>query len=124
MLITRETATWRGLVIDDEPDNLKLAGDLLEFLGATVERAKNGELALEMADTFEPNLILLDLSMPGLDGWELHRRWRARAEFDLVPIVALTALAMPTDVEKIRAEGFDAYIPKPFRITAMIDELR
>src|SRR5258708_18513403 len=124
MLITKETTSWRILVVDDEPDNLRLAGDLLEYLGAAVQRAKDGQQALEMADSFKPNLILLDLAMPGLDGWELQRRWRARPEFDLVPIVALTALVMQPDVDKIHAQGFDAYVAKPFRITAMIDELK
>ncbi len=123
MQITKEPSTWRVLVVDDEPDNLKLAADLLEFLGATVAQARNGQQALDLVDQFKPNLILLDLAMPEIDGWQIHQRLRARPEFDLVPIVALTALAMAADAEKVRAAGFDAYITKPFRVRAMIEQL-
>src|SRR5512143_2615279 len=95
--ITPETSTWRVLIVDDEPDNLTLAADLLGFYGAQVAQARSGQQALEVAATFEPNFILLDLAMPDLDGWELHRRLRAMPDYERVPIVALTALAMPTD---------------------------
>jgi CheY-like chemotaxis protein len=123
MQLTEETSTWRVLIVDDEPDNLKLAADLLEYVGATVSAAGGGQEALELADQFRPNMILLDLAMPELDGWEVHRRLRARKEFDHTPIVALTALVMASDAEKVRNAGFDAYITKPFRVKTLILEL-
>ncbi len=123
MQLTTETSTWRVLVVDDEPDNLKLAADLLEFLGATVGQARNGQQALELIDQFKPNLILLDLAMPEIDGWDVHRRLRARPDYDLVPIVALTALVMAADAQKVRDAGFDAYITKPFRVKTLIEQL-
>jgi CheY-like chemotaxis protein len=123
MQLTDETSTWRVLIVDDEPDNLKLAADLLEYVGATVSAAEGGQQALEMADQFRPNMILLDLAMPELDGWEVHRRLRARKDFDQTPIVALTALVMASDAEKVRNAGFDAYITKPFRVKTLILEL-
>ncbi len=123
MNITEDPSTWRVLIVDDEPDNLRLAADLLEFNGATIARAGDGQTGLDVVNEFKPNLILLDLAMPKLDGWEVHRRLRARPEFNEVPIIALTALAMPADVEKARAEGFTGYITKPFRVKALLEEL-
>ncbi len=121
--ITTETSTWRVLIVDDEPDNLKLAADLLAFYGAQVEQARNGQEGLDRVPVFQPNLILLDLAMPGLDGWEVHRRLRAMPNLEHVPIVALTALAMPAEANRVRTEGFDAYITKPFRVRGLVDQL-
>jgi CheY-like chemotaxis protein len=124
MQLTKETSTWRILIVDDEPDNLRLAADLLEYVGATVSSAENGKHALELADEFKPNMILLDLAMPEIDGWEVQQRLRTRPEFDQTPIVALTALVMPNDAERVRDAGFDAYITKPFRVRTLIEQLQ
>ncbi len=123
MKITEDPSTWRVLIVDDEPDNLRLAADLLEYNGATIARANDGQTGLDVLKEFKPNLILLDLAMPRLDGWEVHRRLRAMPELKQVPIIALTALAMPTDVEKARAEGFSGYITKPFRVKGLLEDL-
>ncbi len=123
MSITKEPSTWRVLIVDDEPDNLRLASDLLEYNGATISGAASGQQALDLIGDFKPNLILLDLAMPRLDGWEIHRQLRAKPEFDHVPIIALTALAMPADAEKVRAAGFDGYIIKPFRVRALLVDI-
>ena len=82
------------MVIDDEPDNLNLVADLLEFGGAQVAQATGGRQGLALIDEFHPNLILLDLAMPDLDGWEMHRILRSRPDARDLLIVALTALAM------------------------------
>jgi CheY-like chemotaxis protein len=113
----------RILVVDDEPDNLNLLADLLEFQGADVKRAENATQGIAAVDDFKPQMILLDLSMPGVDGWEMHRRLRARPELADTPIIAITALAMPTDVERASAEGFDGYITKPFRIQSLLADI-
>lgn len=117
-------ATWRILAVDDEPDNLNLLGDLLEFQGAEVKRAGSGQEGLDALDGFKPTVILLDLSMPGMDGWELHRQLRGRTELAGVPIIAITALAMPADKERVEKQGFDGYITKPFRIGTLLSELQ
>jgi CheY-like chemotaxis protein len=114
---------WRVLAVDDEPDNLKLIADLLEFKGASVCRAQNGREGLELLAGFEPTLVLLDLAMPGIDGWEMHRQLRQRRTLDRVPIVALTALAMPEDTRRVLEAGFDGYITKPFRFNDLLDNL-
>jgi two-component system, cell cycle response regulator DivK len=123
MQLSKEASTWRVLVIDDEPDNLKLAADLLEFLGATVVQSRGGQGVFDLVKDLAPNFMLLDLAMPGIDGWMIQKQLRANPEFDNMPIVALTALAMPADAEKIRAAGFDGYITKPFRVQKLITEL-
>jgi two-component system cell cycle response regulator DivK len=114
---------WRVLAVDDEPDNLKLIADVLEFKGAVVRQAQNGQQGLDMVETFEPTLILLDLAMPGVDGWEVHRQLRRRTDMNHVPIIALTALAMPQDAQRVLAAGFDGYITKPFRFNELLGDL-
>jgi CheY-like chemotaxis protein len=117
-------STWRVLAVDDEPDNLNLLGDVLEFQGATVKRTENAQQALTALDEFKPNMILVDLSMPGMDGWEMHRRLRSRDDLGNVPIIAISALAMQADLERAKTEGFDGYITKPFRVQALLSQLQ
>lgn len=114
---------WRVLAVDDEPDNLNLIADVLEFNHATVCAAQNGEQGLSMVGEFRPTVILLDLAMPGVDGWEMHRRLRQRPDINHVPIIALTALAMPDDAERVMSAGFDGYITKPFRFADLFEQL-
>lgn len=123
MNLTANTTTWRVLIVDDESDNLNLAADVLSFSGATIKKADTGQQALDVVDEFLPNVILLDLAMPGIDGWELHQRLRARPDFDQVPIIALTALVMPEDAMRVAEAGFDGYITKPFRVKRMLEDL-
>ncbi len=122
-LLTADITTWRVLVVDDEPDNLELVSDFLTFSGATVYRAVDGLQALAVYESLHPNLVLMDLSMPEMDGWEAHRKLRTLPGGDTVPVVALTALAMPTDAQRVQQEGFDAYITKPFKIMGLRNTL-
>ncbi len=120
----KDVTAWRVLIVDDEPDNLMLASDLLTFSGATVITAHTGERLLAMVGEVKPNVIVLDLSMPVMDGWEVQRRLRTRQELMHVPIIALTALAMPEDADRVKAAGFDGYITKPFSKDDIIETLR
>lgn len=115
--------TWRVLAADDEPDNLHLVLATLRFRGAIVEGSNGGEEAIAALDTFKPNLILLDLSMPKVTGWEVHRTVRGRPALDFVPVIALTAHAMPDDEARVRAAGFDGYITKPFRVQTLMTDI-
>jgi CheY-like chemotaxis protein len=103
----------RILVVDDHPVNLKLACELLESEGFTVDRAVNAEAALSIIAARLPDLILMDLALPGMDGLELTRLLRARESTRGVPVVALTAFAMKRDEEKAMEAGCVAYVPKP-----------
>ena len=123
MDLTPDPTTWRVLIVDDEPDNLSLASDFLEFTGAATAKAGGADEGLEQVDLFKPNLILLDLDMPFVDGWDMHRQLRAMPNLHSVPIVAVTALAMPDDADKVYTAGFDGYITKPFRVRELLDAL-
>lgn len=119
----KDVKAWRVLIVDDEPDNLKLVSDLLTYSGATVTPTETGEQLLALVDEVQPNVIILDLSMPVLDGWEVQRRLRARQDLVRVPIIALTALAMPEDADRAREMDFDGYITKPFRVASLLRDL-
>jgi sigma-B regulation protein RsbU (phosphoserine phosphatase) len=120
----QDVNTWRVLIIEDEKDSLDLLLTFLRHAGAVVDGAENGQLGLGKVDTFQPNLILLDLTMPVLDGWKLHRILRARPSLAAIPIIAVTALVMPEDQQRVEEAGFDGYISKPFRVGEMIPRLK
>lgn len=115
---------WCVLAVDDEPDNLNIVVELLDFHGARVLQADGGQAALALLNETRPDMILLDLFMPGVDGWAVQRQLRANPEFEGIPIVALTALVMPDDVQQVSAAGFEGYIAKPFRVAALLTELQ
>ena len=103
------------LIVEDNPTNMTLAVFLLQSAGHTVLSATDAEAGLTLARDEQPNLILMDIQLPGMDGLEatalLKRADRTRA----IPVIALTALAMKGDEERIRAAGCDGYIAKPMR---------
>lgn len=107
------------LVVDDNPVNLKLARMLLAGEGYDVRGASDAEEALLVLQSFRPRLILLDLQMPGMDGFELTRRLKADVTTREVIVVALTAFAMKGDEEKARAAGCDGYVSKPIDTRAL-----
>jgi CheY-like chemotaxis protein len=101
------------LVVDDNPTNLKLFSDLLQFEGHEMLRAVDAEAAqMVLADTL-PELILMDIALPGMDGLTLTRKLKADARTHHIRIVALTAFAMKGDDQKALAAGCDGYITKP-----------
>ena len=103
----------RVLVIEDNAANLKLATFLLESAGHTVISAPDAELGLALARDEQPNLILMDIQLPGMDGLEATALLKRDARTRDIPVIALTALAMKGDEERIRAAGCDGYIAKP-----------
>ncbi|GEM_PF-617320 len=115
--------TWSVLVVDDEIDNLELIADTLHFYGAITRTARNGVEALEVLKEFTPCLILLDLSMPHLDGWQTRPRMKAMFAEHQIPIIALTAHAMMGDKERIMNAGFDGYISKPLSLKSFINDI-
>jgi two-component system, cell cycle response regulator DivK len=107
------------LVVDDNPGNLALASFLLEDEGYSVTTAVNAVEALERLKRVRPRLILMDLQMPGIDGYELTRRLKADPETRAILIVAVTAYAMKGDEQKALAAGSDAYVTKPIDTRAL-----
>jgi two-component system, cell cycle response regulator DivK len=101
------------LIVDDNPANLKLARVLLSSEGFEVRTAADAVEALRVLGQFRPRLILMDLQLPGMDGFELTRTLKADPAYGDVIVVALTAYAMKGDEETARAAGCDGYIAKP-----------
>lgn len=119
----RKIDDWIVLIVDDEPDNLGVAQKVLSYGGADVHIARNGVEGLAVLEKITPTFILLDLSMPEMDGWEMFSLARANESLASVPIIALTAHAMTGDKERIEQAGFDGYIPKPFRINSFMEDI-
>ncbi len=101
------------LIADDRPSSRELLGLVLERAGYEVLEAEDGHQALERALAGSPDLVLLDLQMPGLDGYGVLAALRAEARFAQLPVLALTASAMRGDREKILEAGFTDYLAKP-----------
>lgn len=106
----------RILVVDDNPRNLKLAFDVLEDAGYEVVEAMDAEQAQIMIDRNLPDLILMDIALPGMDGLTLTRKIKANERTKHIRIIALTAFAMKGDDQKALAAGCDGYITKPIDI--------
>lgn len=124
MLDWDNLSTWSVLVVDNEPDNVAVVSFALQFYGMTVKTAENGIEGLEVLKDFMPDLILLDLSMPEMDGWEMRTRVKADPRHQHVPVVALTAHAMIGDRERALKAGFDGYLSKPVNVPTLLDDLR
>jgi two-component system cell cycle response regulator DivK len=101
------------LVVEDNATNMKLAVLLLETAGHTVIVATDAEAGLTLAREEQPNLILMDVQLPGMDGLEATTMLKKDVATRAIPVIALTALAMKGDEERIRAAGCDSYIAKP-----------
>jgi two-component system, cell cycle response regulator DivK len=109
------------LIVDDNPANLKLARVLLTGAGYEVRTAADAPEALAVLESFHPRLILMDLQLPGMDGFELTRRLKADAVHGHVVVLALTAYAMKGDEDKARRAGCDGYIAKPIDTRTLPD---
>ena len=101
------------LIVEDNPANMTLAAFLLQSAGHTVLSATDAETGLTLARAEKPALILMDIQLPGMDGLEATALLKRDAATGSIPVIALTALAMKGDEERIRAAGCDGYIAKP-----------
>lgn len=124
MIDWQDVSTWQVLVVDDEPDNLEVVAETLEFRGAQVRIAHNGKEGLEAVEDFAANLILTDLSMPVMDGWQMRSRIKSDPKISLIPILALSAHAIAGDKERALEAGFDGYLTKPISIHTLLDDIR
>jgi CheY-like chemotaxis protein len=111
------------LIAEDNAVNRELLRELLELRGYTVLEACDGQQALDMIERDKPNLLLLDIGMPVLDGLAVIRRIRENLHLARLPVVAVTAYAMRGDRERILDSGFDGYVSKPVNASALAEEL-
>ncbi len=113
----------RILIIEDDPASLELARYLLVAAGHAALVASDGGAGLELAVSARPDLVICDLQMPVLDGFEVARRLRADAAWRRVPLVAVSAFSMPGDREAALEAGFDAYYSKPIVPEAFVGDV-
>ncbi|MFW6359733.1 MAG: response regulator [Chroococcales cyanobacterium] len=104
------------LAVDDDEDNLLLLISILDGLNYKSLTAKNGKTALFLAQTEQPDLILLDIVLPDINGWDVIAQLRRNPVTEKIPIVAVTALVSPKSKEKVKAEGGNDFIRKPYMI--------
>lgn len=109
----------RILVVEDNPKNLKLVRDVLEYWGYEVIEAATGEDGVRLVAEASPDLVLMDLQLPGIDGAEALRQIRAGDQNPHVPVVAVTAFAMNEDRERAFASGFTGYVEKPISVRGL-----
>jgi two-component system, cell cycle response regulator DivK len=110
----------RILIVEDNELNLKLLQDLLEYQGYTILVASRGRAAIDIARQQQPNLILLDIQLPDISGFDVASQLKALERTRSIPIIAVTAFAMVGDRERILASGCDDYIAKPFSIDGVL----
>ncbi len=111
------------LVVEDNEKNMYLIGFILERMGLSVIRASTGEEGVERALTDRPDLVLMDIQLPGIDGQEATRRIRRSDAGKNVPIVAITSYAMAGDRERLLAAGCSGYIEKPINPETIMTEI-
>jgi two-component system cell cycle response regulator DivK len=112
------------LVVEDQEDNRRIMRDLLTSAGYELIEATTGEEGVRLAEQNHPDLILMDIQMPVLDGYEATRRIKARPELRSIPIIVVTSYALSGDEAKAKAAGADAYVAKPFSPRALLATIR
>jgi len=114
----------RILVIEDNEDNRRIVRDLLTSTSYEMIEAVTGEDGIRMAETHRPDLILMDIQLPGLDGYEVTRRIKANPALRHIPIIAVTSYALSGDDVKAFEAGCDAYIAKPYDPMLLLAKIR
>lgn len=114
----------RILIVEDQEDNRKVLRDLLTSAGYEPIEAVTGEEGLTLAETQRPDLILMYIQLPGLDGYEATRRIKANPALRGIPVIAVTSYALSGDDVKAREAGCDAYVTKPFSPRALLATIR
>ena len=111
---------WDIALVDDEPDSLEVALRWLRLAGARVLTASDGRAGLQMVRAAQPRLVITDLSMPDMDGWELQYELKQDPDTMHIPVIALTAHAMPSIKQQTGAAGFIGHISKPLNPTRFV----
>ncbi len=114
----------RILVVEDQEDNRRILRDLLASAGYEMTEAVTGEEGVALAETSRPDLILMDIQLPGLDGYEATRRIKANPALRPIPIIAVTSYALSGDDRKAYDAGCDAYVTKPYSPRQLLAKIR
>jgi two-component system, cell cycle response regulator DivK len=114
----------RILVVDDQEDNRRILRDLLTASGFEVIEGKTGEEGVALAEERAPDLILMDIQLPGIDGYEATRQIKAKPALAVTPLIVVTSYALSGDDAKAFAAGADAYVSKPFSPRALLAKVR
>jgi len=114
----------RILVIEDHEDNRRIVRDLLTSAGYTLIEAAAGDEGVALAERERPDLILMDIQLPGLDGYEATRRIKANPDLAKIPIIVVTSYALSGDEAKAMAAGANGYVSKPFSPRALLAKIR
>lgn len=114
----------RVLVVEDNEDNRRIMRDLLRSVGYEIIEAVNGNEGVQLAEAHTPDLILMDIQLPGIDGYEATRQIKANPALARTPIIAVTSYALSGDEIKARDAGCDDYVTKPFSPRALLAKIR
>jgi two-component system cell cycle response regulator DivK len=114
----------RILIVEDTEDNRTILRDLFQSVGYTVIEATTGEEGVAAAERERPDLILMDIQLPIIDGYEATRRIKANSDLSRIPVIAVTRHALSDDERKARAAGCDDYVAKPFSPRALLAKVR
>ncbi len=112
------------LVVEDQEDNRRILRDLLTNSGFEVVEAVTGTDGVSMVETHQPHLILMDIQLPGIDGYEATRRIKSNPDFQNIPIIVVTSYALSGDDKKAFEAGCDAYVTKPFSPRDLLAKIR
>ena len=118
-----DLSDWAVLVVEDEHDSVQVISEILLHYGIQVYTARNGYECLEMLQEFEPTLIVMDLAMPELDGWQTLMEIRANPDTAHIPVVAVTAYHSANVAQDALHAGFNAYFPKPLHPTQFVEDI-
>lgn len=119
-----DVSSWDVIIVDDEPDNIGVIELVMEFHSATVRTAVTGQRCLALLEERLPTVILVDIQMPDMSGFELLEKIHQDKRCRNLPVIAVTAHAMAGDEERILAAGFNGYIAKPINTMTFIDDLK
>jgi two-component system cell cycle response regulator DivK len=108
------------LIVEDNEKNMKLLRDVLQFKGYTTLEATTGAEGVRLAAAHKPDLVLMDIQLPDIDGIEALAQIRADTEMKNIPVLAVSASVMPDEQQRIAASGFDAFVTKPINVKAFI----
>jgi CheY-like chemotaxis protein len=118
-----DLSEWNVIIVDDEADNIGVIELVLQFHNIVVRTATSGKECLRLLESNRPSLLLVDIQMPEMSGYELRDKLRENPEWRNISTVAVTAHTQQEEIERITAAGFDGYIAKPINVMTFMDEL-